>query len=388
MATVHPRRIAALRDYFRRACDTGRVPGLVVRIAFRGEPILHEAFGSFGPGVDEAMPLDAVFRVKSMTKLVTSLAALRAAEEGRIALLQEVADFLPAFGEAEVLAGAEIGAGRGPLAEPLRIYHLLTHTSGLSYGQCGPETARLYKEAGLYFDIDFKTPLSTVELADRLAALPLAFQPGTRWAYSWGADVVGRILEVAYSKPLSAVFREAVLDPLGLSSIGFDIDPAERGRLVPPPEHDRIARGGDDKAGDLRFLSGGEGLLSTAEDWGRLVDAIILAPRGRDVLSPRSVDYMLSDHVGPLRDRPDFPLQPAYSFGMGSYVRVAPGLSSAQGSVGEFGWWGSWGTAYWGDPAAGLSGVLMMQQPDESRSVIETVKFLAYAALPDPAQPM
>ena len=381
--TTDPRRIAALREFLSRACSKGNPPGLVVRLSWRGEPILHEAFGVFGPGLSEPMPIDAVFRVKSMTKLVTSIAALRAAEEGRIGLLQEVAEYIPSFARVEVLSGPERGAPRVPLAGPLRVYHLLAHTSGLSYGQCGPETAHVYKDAGLYFDIDFKTPLSTAELAERLAALPLAFQPGSRWAYSWGADVVGRILEVAYGKALDEIYRELVFDPLGLASTSFGIDDAKRHLLVPPPEHDRIDRGGEDKAGDLRFFSGGEGLISTAADWGRLLDSLVFPPPGDRLLSPRSVRFMLSDHIGPLRDRPDFPLQPAYTFGLGSYVRIAAGLSSAQGSPGEFGWWGSWGTAYWGDPAAGLSGVLMMQQPDESRSFVEGLKFIAYSALPE-----
>jgi len=379
---ARPVGLAALRDFLARACAERRVPGLVVRIVHRGETVLHEAFGAFGSGSAAAMPLDAVFRVKSMTKLVTTIAALRAAEEGRLGLLDPVAEFLPAFRNLEVLAGEGSGDGCERLARPLQIYHLLTHTSGLSYGQCGAETSRLYKQAGLYFDIDFKTPFSTSELVERLAELPLAFQPGSRWAYSWASDVLGRILEIVHGKPLDVVFRENVLDPLGLASIRFDIASAGRRLLVLPPEHDRIDRGGDDKAGDLRFLSGGEGLLATADDWGRLVDSLVFPSRA-GILSRHSIEFMLSDHIGRLRRLPGFPLQPAYSYAMGSFVRVAAGLSSAQGSVGEFGWWGSWGTAYWGDPAARLTGVLMMQQPDESRRFIETVKFLTYAALAD-----
>jgi CubicO group peptidase (beta-lactamase class C family) len=370
-----------LDGYLSRACDKGDIPGAVVRLGKDGEAVFYKAYGWLDHQQTLPMPLTAVFQAKSMTKLATSLAMLITVERGLAGLLEPVDKFIPSFGQLKVLkSNADIGATE-PLHRPLTLYDLLTHTSGLSYGQCDGLTQQLYKNAGLYFDIDFRTPLSTQELVDRLAGLPLAFQPGARWAYSWASDVIGRALEIVHDAPLDEVFRRLIFGPLSMQMTGFRFIADMRGLLVPSPRHSRIFYREMDNDDEQSFLSGGEGLLTTADDWGRLVDMMVNDTADVGLLSTRLKDYMLADHIGRLREHPTFPLQQAFTYGMGVYLRLAKGLSTAPGWPGEFGWWGSWGCAFWGNRQERLSGVLMMQQPDESRAVVERVKLLAYAAL-------
>ncbi|MEA1671948.1 serine hydrolase domain-containing protein [Nitrospirillum sp. BR 11163] len=370
-----------LRTYLRTICASGHVPGAVFRLSRDGEPLFFEAHGFSNVDTGRAMRTDALFRVKSMTKLVTTLAVLRTVEAGRLGLLEPLARYLPAFANPRVLRDDGQEVHYSTAGRPITIYDLMTHTSGMTYGQGHPIVTRHYKDAGLYFDIDFKTPLTAQELAARLATLPLAFEPGTRWAYSWGSDVLGAVLEIIHDAPLDTVFADTVLGPLGLESTSFRPGARAQDRLVQIPRHHKILTHEGDSGEQEDFLSGGEGLTSTAEDWGRLVDHVLSLRRNPGIISRHTAGYMLSDHIGRLRMEPGFPLQPAYSYAMGVYTRVQPGLSTAPAAVGEFGWWGSWGTAFWGDPANRIAGVLMMQRPDESREIIESVKFLSYSAL-------
>ncbi|WP_454887640.1 serine hydrolase domain-containing protein [Sphingomonas oryzagri] len=367
-----------IRSYLQRLSDSGEIPGAVFRLNRRGKVIFHEAIGFIDLKRTSPIPLDGMFRAKSMTKLVTTILVLQAAERGLVSLLDPVARFLPSFGEMKVLADPD-GFETQPLRRPVTLYDLLTHTSGLSYGQTGRATNQIYKEAGLYFDIDFRTPLSTMELVERLSALPLAFQPGSRWAYSWASDVLGRVLEVIWGEALDTIFSLKLLAPLGVPDIGFRA--GSEHPLIPAPEHERIFYRDLNEDDGGTFFSGGEGLLSTADAWGRLVDFVVDDDIAPELLSSRSRQYMISDHVGRLRELPGFPLQQGYTYGMGSYVRLERGLGTAQGMPGEFGWWGSWGASFWGSRSEQISAVLMMQQPDESRAIVEAVKFMSYAAL-------
>ena len=367
------------------AVDDGSIPGAVFRLSRKGEVLYHEAFGWQDSVEQIAMQRDSLFRLKSMTKLVTAIATLSAIEQGVLSLMDPLEKFIPAFHGPEILLDPVLGGETAKCHTPITIYHLLTHTSGLCYGQGGQAIRQLYDDAGLYFNIFFRSPMTTAEVVERLATLPLLFRPGSNWAYSWGCDVLGRVLEVIDGKSLEQVFRDRVFTPLGLSDIGFSIGLEKSDRMAQPLREDRVQYfGADGGVDNTPFYSGGEGLVASASDWGKLVEMMLQLPRQNAVLSPATIRYMLSDHVGSFADGGYFNLQNALTYGIGGYLKTRDGLSTSPSNIGEFGWWGSWGTSFWGDPEEDLAGVLLMQKSDEARYYTETIKFQVYNALSHP----
>ncbi len=378
-----PERLQRIDSFLAHHAAEGRLPGVVFLLRRNNETLYCGVHGVRDPENGAPMTRDTVFELKSMTKFATALVVLTALEEGRLSLMDAVSDYIPSFTDMRVLGPEDDPDRTMPATRPILIRDLLLHCSGLSYGQCSVASAAAYQEAGLYFDIGFNTDLNLAELVDRLAALPLAFQPGTRWAYSWSFDVLGRVLEIIDNKPLDQVYTDRLFCPLGLSNIGFVPDDKQHGRMAAPPQLSQ--RTTDKNVNRPRFLSGGEGLIGTADDWAQLVELVLNGGRfgKRQILARRTVNFMLSDQLGPLAELPDFSLEPAFSCGLGVFLRRHAGQASAPGNIGEFGWWGSWGTAFWGDPIDGVTGILMMHRVDEARYYCETLRFLAAQALSD-----
>lgn len=388
-----PTRLARIPAWLRAEVEKGVIPGACVGIARNGRMAMLEAVGFRDREAAAPMRPDAIFRIASMTKAVVSVAAMTLAEEGRIRLIDPVAQYIPALGEMRVGVEkpGESDLALEPQGRPMTILDLLRHTAGLGYGLTAATRAdRLYREARL-----LRPDQTSEEFIARLAALPLVAQPGTRWEYSVGTDVLGRVLEVVTGKDLGAVLRERVTDPLGMADSGFSAE----GRLDRLAEGQRDPQTGQrpamiDVRAAPRWHPGGHGLVSTVADYGRFLQMLLEGGRaagGPRILAPATVALMTSDMlppgigVPPLgTQRPDI-LSPSpelgMGFGLGFAVRTAPGRNPAPGHVGDFAWAGAWGCYYWVDPAQKLWGILMTQAPATGRAYRATLRQMVYGAL-------
>ena len=350
--------------------DAGEIPGAVVLVARRGGVAYHQAFGFRDRATGEAMPRDAIFRIYSMTKPIVSVAAMTLHEEGRLYLAQPIATHLPAFAEMEVgVERFEPATGRRtfhtePAARAITVHDLLRHTSGLTYAFIGAGAVKdLYEEAGLS---GFELDMSIATYAERLAELPLLWQPGRVWDYGRSADVLGALIEAVAETPLDAFLEARVLAPLGMRDSGFWVPESERHRIAAPQAD---AAGAIDDLIDVsrppRMFAGGHGMVSTAMDYARFCQMILDRGSldGVRVLGPETVAYMTADHLGDAisRDGTRYLPGPGYGFGLGFAVRTAAGQSPWPGSLGEVFWGGYAGTYFWIDPALELVVVHMMQ---------------------------
>jgi CubicO group peptidase (beta-lactamase class C family) len=270
----------------------------------------------------------------------------------------------------------------------MSIHDLLRHTSGLTYGFFGPGLVKkAYAEGKIWNDYPDNT-----EFVERLARLPLAYQPGTTWDYSHSTDVLGRLIEVIAGRPLSQVFRERIFEPLGMKDTAFYVtDKVRQERIVEPFADDR-AIGLDATFNDPRVTqkweSGGGGLVGTAMDYARFVQMLLNGGTldGKRILGPRTVSYMTVDHLGSAITRgPLYLPGPGFGFGLGIAVRTEAGVSPFAGSVGEFNWGGAGGTYFWADPREELFVVYMMQSPKQRVPYRAVLKDMVYAAITRPA---
>lgn len=367
-------RLQAVSDYFRNEVSAGTIPGAVVLVQQYGSPVLLQSFGDRDPATRAPMTEDAIFRIYSMTKPITSVAAMMLVDDGGLRLDDALATYIPAFSDVKV-------DGR-PLARPITILDLLRHTSGLTYGFYG-ETAvrRLYAHAQL-FDRD----VDNATFAARLAKLPLAEQPGTLWDYGHSTDVLGRVIETVSDSTLYQFERDRLLGPLGMHETAFFLaDPSRRNRVAEPSPRDWFDRpiaGLDDPIRPRRWESGGAGMISTISDYARFAQMLLNGGTldGRRYLKPETVALTTRDHVvgaGIARDDLYFP-GADHGFGLGFSVRLTekPPLPS-----GEYGWDGVGGTLFFIDPADDLFVIVMMQAPSQRGRIASNVRQLVYAAL-------
>ena len=362
-------RLERLRTHLDRYVDDGRLPGWLVRIARDGE-LAHEAMGGHRDVEAEApVEADTLWRIYSMTKPITSVAAMGLYEEGLFELKDPIARFLPEFAEPRVYAGGSMAkVVTQPAVEPIRMWHLLTHTSGLTYGfhHAHPVDA-LYREAGH----EWGTPpgLDLAACCEQWAGLPLLFQPGSEWNYGVSTDVLGRVIEVISGQPLDEFLAARVLGPLGMVETGFHAREADHGRLaalyVPHPETGRATR--SPASGQAMrppdCLSGGGGLVSSAGDYARFTRMLLDGGEldGVRVLGPRTLRLMTSNHLPGGADLEQFG-RPLFSettfdgvgFGLGFSVVEDPVAGRYPASRGEFAWGGAASTAFWVDPAERL----------------------------------
>ena len=320
-----------------------------------------------------ALRTDHIFRAFSNTKLLTTCALLLLVEEGRIGLDDMVEQFLPQLANRKVLkVGATSLSDVEPARGPITIRHLLSHTSGLSYGLFDPGTVlfKAYQDAGV---LNPGTPLT--DLIDKLAGLPLAYHPGASWDYSVATDVLGRVVEVVAGTTLDAVFKARICDPLGMVDTTFFVPPAEQGRLVAyyrgadvtdpmKPGLSRI----DDQPYPQAYrrpfprLSGGGGLVTTLPDMLALVRALLPGPDM--LLKPETMRQMMTNQLPDgqtIRFATMGPM-PGKGFGLGAAVTFAPTPFDPPNSTGEFQWGGMAGTHWWICPQANTAGVLMAQR--------------------------
>jgi CubicO group peptidase (beta-lactamase class C family) len=407
-------RLARIAPWYQARFDSfsqpeGLLPGAVVAIAKGGKLAYLQAIGFQDRARTIPMQTDSIFWIASMSKPVTSVAAMILVEDGKLELDAPVARYLPEIGDMRVVsektdpAKAETDYGLEPQKRPMTVRDLLRHTSGLVY----PELDFAFPERGvadatadyriraihmLYDQTDGTAYRRDTTLADFLSALvrlPLAHQPGEVWEYGLNADVLGRVIEVASGEPFDQFLQSRIFAPLRMIDTGFDVPQAKRGRLVdaPMPERPRVW----DVTKPARLFSGGGGLFSTAPDYLRFCQMLLNGGEldGVRVLGPQTVKAMTTNalpsdirifgnEVGELAGR---------SFGLGFAIRTDPVHSFTPGAVGSFSWAGHWGTQFWIDPAEKLIGIQMIQAaPGKGRAAVPFpgIRYLAYGALTVP----
>jgi CubicO group peptidase (beta-lactamase class C family) len=364
--------------------DEGIIPGAVMLVARRGKVAWVSVQGKREPNGD-AMKLDSIFRIYSMTKPMVSTALMQMVEEGRLQVTDPVSKFLPSIGEMKVGTEETDLAGKTTLRlsdpiRPMTVQDLMRHTSGLVYGARG--TGLVY-QAYVQAKIGDRTA-SNEEFVARLSKLPLRFNPGDRWEYSVAVDVQGRLLEVLNGgKPLHQVLGERIFQPLGMTDTFFQVPADKLARVAQPAP----ATGGktttarfkvDDGA---KYESGGGGLMSTMNDYQRFTAALANGGtlNGKRIIGRKTLEFMTADHVGSRPGRP-----PGFGFGLGFEVRTALGDSLQPGSIGEYGWSGAAGTTFWVDPKEQLYAIYMIQANDaDTRDLRVQFRSMVQAALLD-----
>jgi CubicO group peptidase (beta-lactamase class C family) len=393
-------RLARIDRHFARYVDDGRLPGWLLLVS-RGGRIVHLA--THGDRDREAglpVELDTLFRVYSMTKPVTSVAAMMLYEEGAFELKDPVSRFIPAFADLRVYrSGSALAPVTVPATEPMRVWHLLTHTAGLTYGfhYAHPVDA-MYRAAG--FEWGAPPSLDLAQCCDAWAGLPLLFEPGAEWNYSVASDVLGRVVEVVSGQPLDQFFQQRIFDPLGMADSAFWVAEPEAKRLaalyMPDPETRRAIR--LDAMGELALrpptaLSGGGGLVSAAADYHRFLqllrnDGVLDGVR---LLGSRTVRYMTCNHLPGGVDLEAFG-RPLFAettfdgvgFGLGFSVVEDPVKNKVLSSAGEYAWGGAASTAFWVDPAEGITALFLTQLlPSSTHPIRSQFKQLVYQALVD-----
>ena len=387
-------RLDLLTVAFNKEIADKALPGAVIMVARKGQLVYAKAFGLRDPAQADSMATDSIFRIYSMTKPMASVGAMILVEEGRLQLSDPVAKHLPAFKDLT----AYTATGTEP-ARPMTVQDLLRHTSGLGYGEISNNAA--FKEsltqAGLYKpgNIDFDTrDLSPAEQLTRLAAVPLLRQPGTAWEYSLSTDVLGRVIEAVSGQRLGDFMAERIFKPLGMKDTAFYVPEAKAHRLAASFDKDP-ATGIPFKLINVSKLpgndSGGAGTVSTAADYLRFSQMMLNGGTldGQRILSPNTVRWMTSDHLGPRIPIAQSPggnvLYPSqYTFGLGLAVRPADGLAATPGSAGDYNWGGYAGTAFWVDPKEQIVAVMMMQSPGAMRNYHRNLlRQLVYQAVSD-----
>ncbi|MFD9964114.1 serine hydrolase domain-containing protein [Amycolatopsis sp. NPDC058986] len=391
-------RLKRIDRHFARYVDKGLLPGFLAVVSRHGRVAHFSAYGRRDVETDAPVETDTVWRIFSMTKPVTSVAAMMLVEEGLIDLTDPISRWLPEFAEPRVyVKGSALRPATDPATEPIRLWHLLTHTAGLTYGflHSHPVDA-IYREAG--FEWGMPAGADLAECVRRWAALPLVFQPGSEWNYSVATDVLGRLVEVVSGKPLDEFFAERIFGPLGMTDTGFFTEDADRvatiytphpgtGQIVPAPAFDGWARSRP------ACLSGGGGLVSTAGDYRRFTQMLVRrgALDGVRLLGPRTVDLMASNHLPGRADleefgRPVFAESPlhGHGFGLGFSVLEDPVKAKTLSSAGEIAWGGAASTAFWVDHDEDLTVEFYTQLlPSSTYAIRPQLRQLVYQALVD-----
>jgi CubicO group peptidase (beta-lactamase class C family) len=325
-----------------------------------------------------------------MSKPITTVAAMMLVEEGKLQLEEPLSKYIPAFADVKVGVEKKSEDGKAELdlvaaKRPITIQDLMRHTSGLTYGFFGEG---LVKKS--YVDADlFAGDVDNAGFADRLAKLPLAYQPGTTWDYSHSVDILGRVIEVISGKSLYQFEKERLLDPLGMKETAFYVaDPAKRSLVAEPFPNDRVI-GTAAEMNDPRMVqkweSGGGGMVSTIGDYGRFTEMLLNGGTldGKRYLSPKTVAYMGANHIGPgsgVVPGPYYLPGAGFGFGLGFAVRLEAGVSPAEGSVGEMNWSGAGGTSFWIDPKENMFVVIMAQTASQRGRIRVALKNLVYGA--------
>ena len=388
-------RLARIDGALQRAVDGGEVAGAVVLVLRDGQPVYERAVGWADREAGRRMTPDAIVRIASQTKALTSVAVMQLVEEGRVALDDPVSRFIPAFARTTVAVRTDTGRAIVAARRPITVRDLLTHTAGISYGT-DSLVAPLYAAAGLgpaagygWYTADKQEPICAT--MERLATLPFVAHPGTRFVYGYATDVLGCVVERAAGAPLDVVLRTRITEPLGMRDTHFFLPPEKRARLAavytrPAGGGAGVARAPEGARGQGHYVegprasfSGGAGLLSTARDYARFLQMLLDggALDGARVLGPKTVALMTTGQLDTL-------YAAGMDFGLGFEVVERAGTGGRVQSAETFGWGGAYGSSYWVDPRERLVIVLLTQQIPNARPLMNRFPMLVYQALVEP----
>ena len=393
-------RLARIGEHFQRYIDAGKLAGVLTLVARRGQVAYLEPQGHLEMERRRPVTRDAVFRIYSMTKPITSVGLMMLYEQGRFQLDDPVHRFIPSWKDLRVFAGGNHPLFKtAPVERPMTIRDLLSHTSGLTYGfmeRTNVDAA--YRKLGVADRT--RAGYTLRDMVDTLAELPLEFSPGTLWNYSVSTDVVGHLIEVISGQRLDAYLREHVLEPLDMRDTSFVIADAQVPRFAANYERqaDGTLRLLDDPQRSLyrecTFFSGGGGLVSTALDYFRFT--AMLRNRGEldgvRLLGRKTVELMTMNHLPGGQELTQLAqagmfTETAYGgvgFGLGFSVMQSPARAQILGTSGEYAWGGAASTAFWIDPAEDLIVIFMTQlMPSSSYPLRRELRVLTYAALID-----
>jgi CubicO group peptidase (beta-lactamase class C family) len=391
-AHFNPQKLERIGEFFRNEIATGKIPGAIVLIQQHGKPVYFEKFGVRDVATGLPMTDDTIFTVYSMSKPVTSVAAMMLVDEGKLKLSDPLEKYIPSFATAKV--GVEGRAENGdktlgfvPLQRSITILDLMRHTSGITHGFYGDSLIRALYSNTLLYAGDF----DNAEFVNRIARLPLAEQPGTLWDYGHSTDVLGRVIEVISGKSLLQFERERLLDPLGMTATAFYItDPARLPLLADTMPNDNNFSAGSIRNARrmMKWESGGGGMISTVTDFAKFSQMLLNGGSldGRQYLSPQAFNEMAADHVGPnsgvARDYFYFPGD-GFGYGLGLAVRTDPGNARPPppGSLGELKWDGASGCYFIIDRRQDMFFILMEQTPSQRQRIQAALKQLIYEAM-------
>jgi CubicO group peptidase (beta-lactamase class C family) len=391
-ARFNEAKLVKISEFFANEVATGKIAGANVLIQQHGKPVYHQIFGVQDVASKTPISDKTIFRLSSLTKVITSVVAMELIQDGKIKLDDPVSKYIPSFANMKV--GVEKKAEDGsktlelvPMTRPITVLDLMRHTSGITYGFYGDSLVRkAYKDANIYageFDL--------AELAERIAKLPLHNQPGALWQYGHSTDILARIMEIVSGKSLLEIEKEKLLDPLGMTDTGFFVTEPERlQRLAQPVPNDSDFRVGRLYRTEVRqkWESASGGMVSTMSDFSRLAQMLLNGGsfEGKTYLSPKTFELMASDHIGKgsgvERDHFYFPGD-GFGMGLGFAVRTDPGNAKPPppGSLGELKWDGAAGCYLVVDRKQDMFFVVLEQTPTERQRVQRTLKQLVYEAL-------
>ena len=369
-------RLARIAPVIKGEIEKGQYPGAVILVARKGKIIYFDSIGQLDPSNGKPMAKDAIFRLYSMTKPYTSVAAMILMEEGRLRLTDPVSQYIPAFAKLEVSVASTdpyTGATKYvnmPADREINIQDLLRHTSGFVYGAytSHPRVKELYAKEG----VDWKD-VTPAEQIERIAKVPLAHQPGTTFEYGLSSDILGRVIETISAMPLSQFIQKRIFAPLGMTDSAFMVPLEKRDRLAQPFANDKATNTPInllDVTVAQKNDAGGAGSVGTASDYARFLQMLLNGGEldGVRLLSPTTVRYMTSDHLGETKHSGATTLPAGTGFGLGFAVRRETGQFEVTGNAGEYYWAGAAGTGFYVDPKEQLLCVWMTQgQPGMAR---------------------
>jgi len=388
--------LAHIDRHIRGYVDSGRFPGAHILIA-RGTDVGH--FSCFGKrDIERDLPMteDTIFRIYSMSKPITSVALMQLYEQGLFQLDDPVHKYIPAWKDLRVFVNGNHPVWETrPCARPMTMRDLLSHQSGLTYGfNNRGNVDAAYRALG----VEGSNSDTTLEImAETLAGIPLEFSPGDRWNYSVSTDVCGYLVQIISGLPFDEYLSRNIFQPLGMADTGFTVPPEKVSRfaanyrpgangleLVDDPTISKYA-------GDVTFLSGGGGLVSTTADYLRFCQALLGdgTREGVRILGRKTIELMTSNHLHEGRDLAAHALgrwsESAFAgvgFGLGFSVTLDPATSQVSGTPGEFAWGGAASTAFWIDPAEDLIVIFMTQlMPSSYYNIRRELRAMVYAAL-------
>lgn len=377
-------RLARFQPAMEREVERGSFNGAVALIARNGQVIHHEAYGHQDNARRVPMTRESIFLLASMTKPLTSIAAMMLVEEGRMKLGDAITQWMPELRELKVLTAQ----GEVPLARPITVQDLLRHSSGFVYGAAAPfpRIREMYEQT----DIEARNgPITADEMLRRLGTIPLAFQPGAQFFYSISTDVLGLLLQRVSGQRLDRLIAERLTGPLGMRDTVWWVDQPRRSRVAESIASDPLSAPMwrsyriEQDPGETSYFKGGAGMAGTSADYHRFTQMIANGGilEGRRYLSAPMVNYILSDHMGSMGGTPAASTGPGYGFGLGFAIRREQGIAVAPGSPGDAMWAGAWGTSFTIDRAEKLVGVFMAQGPSSRTHTRMVFKNLVYGAM-------